>query len=320
MHAPQELRDLLEDAWRFALTHRSIIDNASLQLYSSTLIFTSETSIIRQCFKNEVSSSIQVHVPSFQTWDIRLQLVPGVDNQECSLSFSLNGRYIAVIGMINTTSGFWMLSTSGRIRPFHSVNGKLQGLAFYPDGQQLAAISEGPVCGSTVSLYTISDRRCTGSFFTDKITRGEVKFSPDGQFLAMDCDPRLPVYLLDETYHLDIWNPYTRTIFQTLYTVGQRFEWIFTSSGKTGLLILSDDPLADDHVEIWEPDTEGALSRTSTFENPWIYTVVRYRHQSGTNSLGGQFLQWRERLLVGDGPRYTDVDRRRPILWNRMGG
>ena len=80
----------------------------------------------------------------------------------------------------------------------------------------------------------------------------------------MDCDPRFPVVLLDETYHLDIWNPYTKTIVQTLDTVGQRFEWIFTSSRKTGLLILSDDPLADHHVEIWEPDTEGALSRTST--------------------------------------------------------
>lgn len=244
------------------------MDNAPLQLYSSALIFSPEASIIRQCFKNEMSRSIQVHAPSFQTWDIRLQLLPGVDNQDCSLSFAPDGRYIAVIGMDQYHILILDASTGGRIRSFQSVNGRLQGLAFHPDGQQLAAVSEGPVGGSTVSLYTISDGRCTGSFDTEKVTRGEVKFSPDGQFVAMDCDPRFPVYLLDETYHLDIWSPNTKTIVQTLDTVGQRFEWICTSSGKTSLLILGDDPLVDHHVEIWEPDTEGALSRTSTLRIP----------------------------------------------------
>lgn len=250
-------------------------------------------------------SSIKVHAPSFQTWDTCLQLVPGVDNQECSLSFSPDGRYIAVISVDQYRILILDASTGGQLRSFQSVNGLLQGIAFHPAGQQLAAVSEGPVGGSTVSLYTISDGRCTGSFHTDKVTRGEVKFSPDGQFLAMDCDPLFPVYLLsDETYHLDIWNPYTKTIAQTLDTVGQRFEWVSTSSGKTGLIVLSDDPLADHNVEVWDPDTQGTLSKTLTLEIPdyqQLYGIAinRERTRLALSSYNGVSLcSWETDLAI----------------------
>jgi hypothetical protein len=41
------LSDFLEDARRFILTYRHIVDLAPLQLYSSAIIFAPQTSLVR---------------------------------------------------------------------------------------------------------------------------------------------------------------------------------------------------------------------------------------------------------------------------------
>jgi len=94
--APIELNDLVEDALRFVLTHRTICDIVPLQLYDSALIFSPERSQVRQNFMSEISTNISLFPSSFQQWDACLFNILNIADFRSGLRVSPGGQRLAM--------------------------------------------------------------------------------------------------------------------------------------------------------------------------------------------------------------------------------
>ncbi|UKZ81756.1 hypothetical protein TrVFT333_009529 [Trichoderma virens FT-333] len=86
-----QVRAFLEDAHRFILAFRRIIDTAPLQLYSSALTFAPTGSIIRQTFDNCRAKWITRTPNSEPQWSSCLQTLEGYSNQVTCVAFSPQG-------------------------------------------------------------------------------------------------------------------------------------------------------------------------------------------------------------------------------------
>ncbi|KAH6708766.1 hypothetical protein BKA61DRAFT_614854 [Leptodontidium sp. MPI-SDFR-AT-0119] len=53
-----DLYDFIHDARRFAVSNRSIVEQAALQVYCSALVFAPEKSIVRETFEGYIPSWI----------------------------------------------------------------------------------------------------------------------------------------------------------------------------------------------------------------------------------------------------------------------
>ncbi|KAH8743797.1 NWD1 protein, partial [Hyaloscypha sp. PMI_1271] len=110
------LRTFIHDARRFAVSNRSIIEQAPLQAYCSALIFTPEKSIIRETFKTCIPPWIQ-RKPRVEThWNAMLQTFEGHTGGVTSLAFSPDGKQI-VSGSHDITVRRWDAATGQLLLP-----------------------------------------------------------------------------------------------------------------------------------------------------------------------------------------------------------
>ncbi|PVH67321.1 NACHT-domain-containing protein, partial [Cadophora sp. DSE1049] len=89
-----DLHDFIHDARRFAVSNRSIIEQAPLQVYCSALVFAPEKSIVRETFEGCIPSWIQ-RKPRVETyWNAMLQILEGHTSFVTSVAFSPDGKQI----------------------------------------------------------------------------------------------------------------------------------------------------------------------------------------------------------------------------------
>ncbi|RKK90938.1 hypothetical protein BFJ68_g16338, partial [Fusarium oxysporum] len=85
----------LDDAKRFVLSCRGIVNTAPLQLYGSALVFAPKQSIMRQTFKRYIPRWISLHPKVQSNWNAVLQTLEGHTNSVTSVEFSNDGKLIA---------------------------------------------------------------------------------------------------------------------------------------------------------------------------------------------------------------------------------
>jgi WD40 repeat protein len=86
---------MIQDANRFILYHRYIIERAPLQIYASALVFSPTMSIIRNLFQNEHPSWIETSSEAEQNWSLCLQILEGHTSPVNAVAFSHDGRRLA---------------------------------------------------------------------------------------------------------------------------------------------------------------------------------------------------------------------------------
>ncbi|KAF5714997.1 vegetatible incompatibility het-E-1 [Fusarium mundagurra] len=158
-----ELRLLVQDAVRFASTHRAIMDAAPLQLYDSALIFTPQLSKIKGCFCQEISKSVDVFSPYFQHWDACLQTIPGIASHEegvAMFEFSPDGRQIAMINSSHDSILFIDASTGSLVNSIESPGGSLHGFTFHPRGDSVVTLSDGTEDERTLAMFHLPSVEC----------------------------------------------------------------------------------------------------------------------------------------------------------------
>ncbi|KAK6524862.1 hypothetical protein TWF281_011763 [Arthrobotrys megalospora] len=174
------LRSFLNDAKRFILMHRSIIEKRPLQLYSTCLFFSPRQSLVRKQNWGEVSIWVK-NTPAIQeNWGLCLQLLKADDTSLAqSFSFSPDGKLIASY----SKSGYdkvirlWDVVT-GSLHTKLDNTSSADSVLFSPDNKLLAALF---YIHGTTRLWDIA----TGTLqalVTGQICR--ILFSPDGRFLA----------------------------------------------------------------------------------------------------------------------------------------
>ncbi|KAE8334979.1 hypothetical protein BDV24DRAFT_169665 [Aspergillus arachidicola] len=136
------LHGFLHDAKRFTWKNQLTASTAPLQLYSSGLLFSPQSSIIRREFQNEIPTWI-TRFPSAETqWDAVLQSLdhPSAVRFAC---FSPDGRFLASSSWAGPIAEYSVINicdpNTGALKKILKITNSMSSLAFSPDSQHLAA-------------------------------------------------------------------------------------------------------------------------------------------------------------------------------------
>ncbi|KAI8712594.1 NACHT domain-containing protein [Fusarium sp. LHS14.1] len=219
--AAAELIDFLWDARRFVRYHAQVIASAPLQVYSSVLIFSPRSSKVREKFEWQVPSWIISKPEMPEHWDACVQTLHVHKRSVRPLTFSPDGKFLAVsrekqvqiIDVALGTSSYHLnFDESLASAAFSSCGTKLAciqtlkdvdiyAVAFSPDGEQLATISsdEAHVWNWRTGGNPVNVLQGHGSYATS------VAFLPKGKLITGSDDGTAK-----------IWNLVTNSCEQTL--------------------------------------------------------------------------------------------------------
>jgi hypothetical protein len=105
------VRAFIQDAKRFALYNRSVIEQAPLQLYCSALVFALEKSIARRRFENCIPPWIQTKTKAQANWNAALRTLEGHSGRATSVAFSRDGKVVHALFVSND----WVAEGRGNI-------------------------------------------------------------------------------------------------------------------------------------------------------------------------------------------------------------
>ncbi|KAI4117122.1 MAG: hypothetical protein LQ345_002570 [Seirophora villosa] len=159
MDNSHSLQALVEDARRFILSNRAVIEEAPLQVYASALVFSPLESLVRKCYQDQQPTWLNRQPTVERRWGNRVQTVE-LDHEASSIAFSPNGKYIA--------AGLW----DGNIQSLDAATGAsysiLEGhsrvvtkMTFLHDGSLASVSRDGtlrlwePVTGVNRSVLNI---------------------------------------------------------------------------------------------------------------------------------------------------------------------
>ncbi|KAM5431541.1 hypothetical protein McanCB56680_004655 [Microsporum canis] len=86
---------LIQDARRFILNHKHVIENWPLQIYSSALIFSPARSLVKDLFASEEPVWVRMKPTVEDNWSACLQTIKGHNSSVHSVAFSHNSMLIA---------------------------------------------------------------------------------------------------------------------------------------------------------------------------------------------------------------------------------
>ncbi|KAJ5719713.1 hypothetical protein N7493_007291 [Penicillium malachiteum] len=248
------LAAFLQDAKRFVLKNRQVVDEAPLQLYCTGLIFAPQQSIIRREFKSERPTWISQLPKVEETWGAELQILEGHSSPIRSVAFSPDGRLL-VTGSGDDTVRLWDTATGGLQQTLGGYSDWAYSVAFSTDGRVLASGSE----DNTVRLWDIATDSLQQTLEGHSGLVNTVAFSPDGRLLASGSD--------DSTIRL--WDTATGSLQQTLE---DHSDWVKSVAFSPDSRLLVSGSY-DNTVRLWDTAT-GDLRQTIEGHLGRVYSVT----------------------------------------------
>jgi len=129
---------MVNDAKRFILNNRSIIEKAPLQTYSSALVFSPKKSIIRTQFSTQFPAWIRRLPMVEESWNSSLQTLESHSDRVLSVAFSPDGKRLAS-GSVDCIVMLWDAETGAVQSMLKGHSNWVLSVAFSPDGKQLAS-------------------------------------------------------------------------------------------------------------------------------------------------------------------------------------
>jgi WD40 repeat protein len=142
---------VLDDASRFTLRNRSVIDEAPLQTYVSALLFAPSLSNLRQTHGDSLRRYFDVMPSVPDRWGAERQKLEGHDNIVTAVAFSADGKTVAS-GSRDKMARLWD-SATGEERQKHQTSRSVSRIAFSQDGSSLETDVGRLDLSTTLSTY-----------------------------------------------------------------------------------------------------------------------------------------------------------------------
>ncbi|KAL9016281.1 MAG: hypothetical protein Q9185_006377 [Variospora sp. 1 TL-2023] len=264
------LRAMVEDARRFILNNRGLIEDAPLQAYASALVFAPSESLIRNCYLDQQPSWLNQHSTVERRWGSCIQTV-NLFEWVSSLAFSSDGKYI-VAGLHRGEIKLLDAATGALHSILEGHSGKVSTMTFMRNGS-LASVSEDgtlrlwePVTGvnrrtmdinfrvsnDSQSSHDFERRTSTFTLATSSPLPAEPSLSvmPSGDVAVLCRDGRLRIWSSEKDFLSDPIFPYIRT--SHLYGCLPQGTLVIRSSGE-------DENAAE--LLLLDPSTRAAVER-----------------------------------------------------------
>ncbi|KAI2637533.1 WD40-repeat-containing domain protein [Xylaria nigripes] len=183
------LVELLQDAEKFALSNRAIIEGAPLQIYGSALVFSPNASKVKIQYWNERLPFIEMTAGVDDYWGVQWLTI-----EECKpvnvVAFSPDGKTLAS-GSSDSTVKAWDVATGARHKTLEGHKHQVKSVAFSPDGKMLASALSPDVktlasglLGCSIRFWDLSASVHEETLKEHSNRIHDVIFSPDGKTLA----------------------------------------------------------------------------------------------------------------------------------------
>ncbi|CZR46055.1 uncharacterized protein FPRO_11502 [Fusarium proliferatum ET1] len=250
--APDPLKNLLQDARRFFLTHKSSIAIAPLQAYVSALVFSPECSLIRELFQHEEPDWIALKPRMDKNWDNCLQTLEGHGRPVNSVAVSPDNQLLASGGADETVK-IWDITTGVCLHTLEGHDDAVCSVNFLPDGQSLVSAS------NIIKIWDTKTGLCLKTMEGHDQLVNSMVSSLDGQYLASGS--------FDLT--IKIWSPKTGEYLRTLDGHSGQVTSVAFSPNNQHLVSAS----ADCTVKIWDIKSFSCLQTLQAHEGR-IYSVA----------------------------------------------
>jgi WD40 repeat protein len=150
-----ELIELIQDAGRFIMYHKGVIESCPLQTYASALLFSPTGSVVRKLFRHEQPSGITVKPAISDGWSACLQTLEGHSREVSSAAFSHDSSKLASASYDNTVK-VWDASSGACLQTLKGHSNTVISVAFSHDSSKLASASD----DKTVKVWDASSGAC----------------------------------------------------------------------------------------------------------------------------------------------------------------
>ncbi|KAJ5768875.1 hypothetical protein N7520_003434 [Penicillium odoratum] len=186
------LKRIVYDANRFLLHHYPTISTWPLQIYSSGIVFSPETSVARAKNNLEKVPVWLRRLPRGPTaWDPLVQTLQGHSGSITAVASSPDGKKIASASEDHTAI-LWNTEIGSEHRALTGHTGSLTALSFSPDSQQIITASK----DRTVRLWDVSTGSTLNTFECYASSVTALSFFPDGKKVILGFHDRT-VWLWD---------------------------------------------------------------------------------------------------------------------------
>lgn len=175
------MHKVIQDIYRFYLKHRTGIEFAPLQVYSSALIFSPTSSIVRQTYEEAEGAEWIITKPDMPLgWNACLQIIEGHHNRIGALAISPDGTRVA--SAADTETIVWELETGVALHTFDRSFAPI-AIAFSPHGLYLAIGNH-----HDIKIYDLTTSTCRYTLKAIYPNISSLSFSPDSSRLSAGCN------------------------------------------------------------------------------------------------------------------------------------
>ncbi|KAF2627343.1 beta transducin-like protein HET-E4s [Macroventuria anomochaeta] len=196
-----KLTRLVQDASRFIMYHKGVIENYPLQTYASALLFSPTGSVTRRLFQHKEPNGITIKPAMSDGWSACLQTLEGHSSAVSSVAFSHDSTKLASASYDNTVK-VWDASSGACLQTLEGHSDWVRSVAFSHDSTKLASASY----DNTVKVWDASSGACLQTLEGHSDLVSSVAFSHDSTKLASASH--------DKT--VKVWDASSGTCLQTL--------------------------------------------------------------------------------------------------------